>query len=196
MKHYLLISLALLLTSCNSMMEKSIEERATEQLQITMKEALTNPDDATLSGVRTEYQSDSLCIIEFKMKAKNGLGMMLNQNMEYIYIDLDKMSDKELKGQLEGFYYIGDLGNLMYYDELKSRKEELKEFIDEGFKPEDILTSTVFKVSETYHNELIKFANHSPSHSKIKDKLIFSAAWLKIAILGREVNNDSKEIKL
>ena len=196
MKYTLVFFFAFLLSACTSLKEKSIEERALEQLKKTMKESLTNPDEATLSGVRTEYQSDSLCVIEFTIKAKNGLGMMMNQDVEYLYIDMDKMSDPELKGQLEGYYMIGFLGGLTYKLEILGKEKEYKEFVDDGFDPEDVLNSTVFSVSEKYHDELIKYANHSPSHPKLKDKLIFSAAWLKIAINGREVNHDTKEIKL
>ena len=139
MKYYLFICLAFFLSACSSIAEKSIEERALEQLKVTMKEALTNPDDATLSGVRTEYQSDSLCIIEFNVKAKNGLGMMVNSKMEYIFIDMDKMNDKAMKGQLEGYYCIDELGKLMYYKDLNDRKKELKEYVDYGFDLEERL---------------------------------------------------------
>ena len=95
MKKVLLLFTVLLLVACSQVGQKSIEDRATDQLKKTMKEALNNPDDATLSGVRTVYQSDSLCVIDFTLKAKNNEGKMITQSVEYIYIDLDKMSNKD-----------------------------------------------------------------------------------------------------
>ena len=157
---------------------------------------LTNPDDATLSGVRTVYQTDSLCVIDFTIKAKNGLGMMINQDIEYLYIDKEKMSNPELNGQLEGYYMIGFLGDITYKLEILKKEKEYKKFVDAGFNPEDVLESNVFSVSEKYHDELLNYSNLSPYHPQLKDELIFSAAWLKIEINGREVNNDTKEIKL
>ena len=177
-------------------MSGSLEDKATDQLKKTMKEVLNNPDDATLSGVRTEYQSDSLCVIEFTLKAKNGEGKMISQSMEYLYIDMDRMKDDNLKGQLEGFYYIGLPGSVMYGLELLREEDALKEYKEQGFDPEYVLSNTVFNVRDKYSQELIKFANHSPSHPKISDKLIFSVSWLKVMMNGREVNKESKEIKL
>lgn len=195
MKKILFALIAVLLASC-SQMSGSLEDKATDQLKKTMKEVLNNPDDATLSGVRTEYQSDSLCVIEFTLKAKNGEGKMISQSMEYLYIDMDRMKDDNLKGQLEGFYYIGLPGSVMYGLELLREKDALKEYKEQGFDPEYVLSNTVFNVRDKYSQELIKFANHSPSHPKISDKLIFSASWLKVMMNGREVNKESKEIKL
>ena len=195
MKKILFALIAVLLVSC-SQMSDSLEDKATDQLKKTMKEVLNNPDDATLSGVRTEYQSDSLCVIEFTLKAKNGEGKMISQSMEYLYIDMDRMKDDNLKGQLEGFYYIGLPGSVMYGLELLREEDALKEYKEQGFDPEYVLSNTVFNVRDKYSQELIKFANHSPSHPKISDKLIFSASWLKVMMNGREVNKESKEIKL
>ena len=91
MKRVLFLFAAFLLVACGQVGQKSIEDRATDQLKKTMKEALSNPDDATLSGVRTVYQSDSLCIIDFTLKAKNNEGKMTTQSVEYIYIDLGEL---------------------------------------------------------------------------------------------------------
>lgn len=195
MKKILFALITVLIASC-SQMSGSLEDRATDQLKKTMKEVLNNTDDATLSGVRTEYQSDSLCVIEFTLKAKNGEGKMISQSMEYLYIDMDRMKDDNLKGQLEGFYYIGLPGSVMYGLELLREEDALKEYKEQGFDPEYVLSNTVFNVRDKYSQELIKFANHSPSHPNISDKLIFSASWLKVIMNGREVNKESKDIKL
>lgn len=196
MKKVLLLFTLLLLVACGQAGQKSIEDRATDQLKKTMKEALNNPDDATLSGVRTVYQSDSLCVIDFTLKAKNNEGKMITQSVEYIYIDLDKMSDEGMSGQLEGYYYVGLPMSVMYDIHLLKEEENLKEWKDEGFDPKYVLENTVFSVRDKYSNELIKYANHSSSHPKIADKLTFSAAWLKVMMNGREVHSESKDIKL
>lgn len=197
MKKILFVFITVLLASCSQITEKSIEDRAIDQLKKTMKEILYNPDDATLKGVRTEYKSDSLCLIGFVAKAKNGEGEMISQEMEYIYIDTDKMNlPEQVQGQLEGFYYIGLPGSATYGLELLRDENSLKEFKDEGFDPEFVLSHTVFKVKDKYSEKLIKFANHNPSDPKINDKLIFSAAWLKVMMNGRQVIKESKDIKL
>ena len=196
MKKVLFIFSAFLLVACGQIIEKSIEDRAIDQLKKTMKESLNNPDDATLSGVRTVYQSDSLCIIDFTLKAKNNEGSMITQSVEYIYIDLEKMSAEGLSGQLEGYYYVGLPMSMMYDLEFLNDEENLKVWKDEGFDPKYVLSNTVFSVRDKYRNELMKHANHSPSHPKIGDKLTFSAAWLKVMMNGREVHVDSKDIKL
>ena len=61
-----------LLASCST---KDIEQEANEQLVLTMKEAVRDPDGGTLVNVHTTYKSDSLCILHFTLKAKNALGM-------------------------------------------------------------------------------------------------------------------------
>lgn len=185
------------LVSCNQLVPESIEDRAMEQMKKTTREALTYPDDATLSGVRTEYLSDSLCIIEYTIKGKTGNGQMISQAAEYIYIDTDKMSfDENQTGQLEGFYYIGLPGSVLYTITPQEENENMKEWREKGFDSYFVLSNSVFAVRDKYKKELIKFANHSPSHPKINDKLIFSAAWLKVMMAGRKVNNESKDIKL
>ena len=73
-----------LLSSCGT---KDIEQEANEQLVLTMKEAVRDPDGGTLVNVHTTYKSDSLCILHFTLKAKNALGMDMSAPIEYIYVD-------------------------------------------------------------------------------------------------------------
>ena len=196
MKKILYAIIIFMLVACDQIGQQSIENRATKQLKKTMKETLNNPDDATLSGVRTVYQSDSLCIIDFTLKAKNNEGNIITQSVEYIYIDLDKMSDERMNGQLEGLYYIGLPLSVIYDLELLKEENDLKEWKNEGFDPKYVLSNTAFSVRDKYNDKLIKYANHSPSHPKISDKLTFSAAWLKVMMNGRDVHSESKDIKL
>ncbi len=195
MKKVFLSILAVLLVSCNQITEKSIEDRAIEQMKKSVKETLTNPEGAKLLGVRTEYQSDSLCVLEFSLNAKDGEGAKTTLPMEYIYIDRDKMSQGE-HGQLEGCYKIGLIGNLFYVLNMIMDQDMLKEYKDEGFDPSFVLSNTVFSIKDKYRDELIKYANLSPTHPKIEDNLIFAASLLKIKLEGREVNNESKNIDL
>lgn len=196
MRKILFLLLTTLFVACSQNTEKSLEEKATEQMKVTLKEVLNNPDGATLTGVRTVYQKDSIIIIDFTLKTQDNEGKTVSQSMEYIYVDMDKMKDDQLRGQLEGIYYIGMPGSIIYEVEYIGMKEQHKDFIDAGFDPTFVSSNTAFTVSDRYRDELIEFAHHSPTHPNIREKLIFSAAWLKIMISGREVVSETKEIKL
>lgn len=87
MKKYITFIIGvLLIASCSN----GLENRAKEQLKKTMKEKLDNPDSAKLTNVKTELNNDSLCIIHFKCKAQNGLGVYNSTDYEYIYLKCDK----------------------------------------------------------------------------------------------------------
>lgn len=56
-----------LLSSCGT---KDIEQEANEQLVLTMKEAVRDPDGGTLVNVHTTYKSDSLCILHLPSRQR------------------------------------------------------------------------------------------------------------------------------
>lgn len=171
---------------------KSIENEAMDHLKIMMKEMINNPDEAELVNTRTTYQSDSLCIIDFTLKAPNGEGAMLSTPMEYIYIDVN------IDGQRICAESITFDDAFFYAPNQKDEVEELeKQLAEMGFNLEYVVNNTVAKVKNKYRNELIKYAHHNPKDPNIEDKLIFSAAWLKLTTKGREVNEEKgKDIKL
>ena len=71
------------MVSCNS--SQKLEKEAMEQMQLTMKELAKDPTSMVLSDIHNVYQFDSLCILHFNFKGKNGLGFETTELMEYLY---------------------------------------------------------------------------------------------------------------
>lgn len=188
MKKIFAFALILMCISCS----KNIEDEALEHLKIMMKEMVFQSDKAELINTHTVYQSDSLCIIGFTLKAPDGRGIVSSTPMEYIYIDV-KINGQRLRG--ESITYEEEFA--FEPEQTDEEKELEKELAEEGFDMRYIVNNSVAKVKNKYRNELIKFANHNPNDPKIEDKLTFSAAWLKLTTRGRIVNeNKGKDIKL
>lgn len=100
----LIITLIITLASC----QQNLESEAKKQLKTTMKELLKDPDSATLTNVQTAYSSDSVCVIYFDCKAKNGFGGYSSSYMEYLYcIDKEKSNGE----RIELVSSIGDDGD-------------------------------------------------------------------------------------
>lgn len=188
MKKILLFVLILMCISCS----KNIEDKAMDHLKVMMKELVFQSDKAELVNTQIVYKSDSLCVIDFTLKAPNGKGIMCATPMEYIYIDTS----------IEGQHFCGE--SITYEDRLDFLREETddekeleKQLAELGFDMKYIVNNSVANVKNKYRNELIKWANHNSNHPNIEDKLFFSAAWLKLMTRGREVKEDiGKDIKL
>ncbi len=188
MKNFIIIALILICMSCS----KNIEDEAIEHLKIMMKEIVNHADEAELVNARTVYQSDSLCVISFTLKAPNGKGDIISTPMEYLYIDT-KINGQRLCAESITYDDLFDFPHVKSEEE----REIERELADEGFDMDYIIKKPVGFIKTKYRNELIKWAHHDPNHPKIEDKLMFSAAWLKLLIRGREVtNNNGKDIKL
>ena len=115
-----------LLSSCGT---KDIEQEANEQLVLTMKEAVRDPDGGTLVNVHTTYKSDSLCILHFTLKAKNALGMDMSAPIEYIYVDC---IDEGKRVKLETYTDLDPLFPVRLT--MKDREEEIaKSLAEEGY---------------------------------------------------------------
>ncbi len=179
-----------LLSSCGT---KDIEQEANEQVALTMKEFVKRPDDATLVNVRTAYKSDSLCILHFTLKGKNVLGIDVSTPIEYIYIDCD------IDGRNAKFETYTDLDPL-FPGELSLKEEEkeiAKLLADQGYDYTFLKEHTVEKIKEKYRDQLIKDAPYTDKDPNLEDRLMFSAAWLRLKANGREVTNTKrKDIKL
>lgn len=171
---------------------KNIEDDAMNRLKSTMKEMVIRSDEAELVNTHIVYSSDSLCIIDFTLKAPNGIGVMMAEPMEYLYIDVN-IKGKRIRG--ESITYDEKLD--AFREKTEEEKDLEKQFADEGFDMNYIVNNSVANIKAKYRNELIKWANHDPKHPYIEDKLMFSAAWVKIMAKGREVTDDKgKDIKL
>jgi hypothetical protein len=188
MKRYLFVALILMCISCS----KNIEDDAMNRLKSTMKEMVIRSDEAELVNTHIVYSSDSLCIIDFTLKAPNGMGVMMAEPMEYLYIDAN-IKGKRIRG--ESITYDDKLD--AFHEKTEEEKELEKQFADEGFDMNYIVNNSVANIKAKYRNELIKWANHDPKHPYIEDKLMFSAAWAKLMAKGREVTDDKgKDIML
>ncbi len=179
-----------LLSSCGT---KDIEQEANEQLVLTMKEAVRDPDGGTLVNVHTTYKSDSLCILHFTLKAKNALSMDMSAPIEYIYMDCD------VDGQRKKFEAYTDLDPLFPVDlSMKEREEEIaKSLSKEGYDYAFLMQNTVEKIKEKYRDKLLKDAPYTDKDPNLEDRLMFSAAWLRFKANSRDVtNSNGKDIKL
>ena len=178
-----------LLSSCGT---KDIEQEANEQLVLTMKEAVRDPDGGTLVNVHTTYKSDSLCILHFTLKAKNALGMDMSSPIEYIYMDCD------VDGQRKKFETYTDLDPLFPVDlGMKEKEEEIAKSIAElGYDYAFLMQNTVEKIKEKYREKLIKDAPYTDKDPNLEDRLMFSAAWVRLKASSREVTTNGKDIKL
>lgn len=178
-----------LLASCST---KDIEQEANEQLVLTMKEAVRDPDGGTLVNVHTTYKSDSLCILHFTLKAKNALGMDMSSPIEYIYVDC---MDEGKRVKLETYT---DLDPLFPVDlGMKEDEEEIaKSLAEEGYDYAFLMQNTVEKIKEKYRDKLLKDAPYTDKDPNLEDRLMFSAAWLRFKASSREVTDNGKDIKL
>ena len=188
MKKILLFTLVLMCMSCS----KDIEKDATEHLKVLMKEMVNRADEAELVNTHTVYKSDSLCIIGFTLKAPNGLGNIQSTPMEYIYIDF-KIKGKRFRGESITYEDMFD-----FLHEQTDEEKSMEKFLAEkGFDMKYVINNSVANVKNKDYYELIKLVKHNPNHPNIEDKLMFSAAWLKMTIRGREISDTKgKDIKL
>lgn len=191
MKHVIIILalLFVLFTSCTS---KDIETMAISHLEQLMKEVVNRPDDAKLINVHPTYKSDSLCIIQFTLKSKNALGMDLTNPMEYIYF----IDNSDGKKTYESYTDLKPILPFEFSLE-ESYEDAIKEFAKEGFDLKYVFQNKVEDVKKKYRKEILKLAPYSEKDPNIEDRLMYSAAWIKLLANGREISdNKGKDIKL
>lgn len=82
---FFLSLLALLMMSCNNRAKK-LSDEAKEAVGQMFHEIAKDPTSVQLSNMNTVFSSDSLCILHFYLKAKNGLGIESSSKMEYVYM--------------------------------------------------------------------------------------------------------------
>lgn len=191
MKKVLFLCLCLMCIACT----KDIETDATDHLKVLMREILNKPEDASLVNPRTIYKSDSLCVIDFTLKAPNEYGTITA--MEYIYVDIIRSGQRFRMESLTlpGCSIIDKFRR--WEIEQREQSDIEKELSIKGFDIDYLIENDVYNVRYKYHDEIIKWAHLSPDDSKIEDKLIFSAALLKLLLRGRVVEEGKgKDIKL
>lgn len=98
---YILLSL-LLLSSCSS----GLESKAKKHLHKYIEEFAHNPETYEIKNMKTVYNNDSVCIIQFTGIGENLLGGHKSTHYEYIYIrtknDNNTYKDNEVLVNLNG----------------------------------------------------------------------------------------------
>lgn len=105
MKNLLFILLlSVVIVSCQS---SKLKSEAQTQMELTLKEAATDPTSVKLSNAEVVYNDDSLCIIHVDCAGKNGLGNEMNSKIEYVMLrNNDKFYEafQQLTSEVEGVY--------------------------------------------------------------------------------------------
>lgn len=196
MKKLPLVLIAILLMVCSC--QNDIESVATEHMKELMRETLNKPNSAELMNTRAVYKSDSLCIIQFTLKATGNNGNTYSIPIEYIYVDIPDYYGERLRcetatatgGDILSKYWNEGINPI--YD-----PKTVKECKEAGYDLEYLINHSVGDVKSQYRKALLKNAPYKANSANIEDKLTFSAAWVKLMAHGREVTDEKgKDIKL
>ena len=170
------------LSSCNSFegkAKKSLENKAKEQLHVTMKELARNPETYKIENEKVIFSSDSMCTISFVGSGQNGLGRYSTSRMEYTIV---KCKDDK---------YCETLLNMEnQFERMLSIKEEIYN-IDNDF-PFDSPNGNLFiesKMQMSCYYDYIK-DGMSKEDAKTKDLYVRAMAIL-FTIGGREIGGNS-----
>ena len=170
------------LSSCNSFEDKakkSLENKAKEQLHVTMKELARNPETYKIENEKVIFSSDSMCTISFVGSGQNGLGRYSTSRMEYTIV---KCKDDK---------YCETLLNMEnQFERMLSIKEEIYN-IDNDF-PFDSPNGNLFiesKMQMSCYYDYIK-DGMSKEDAKTKDLYVRAMAIL-FTIGGREIGGNS-----
>ena len=169
------------LSSCNSFEDKAknlLENKAKEQLPITMKELARNPETYKIANEKVIFSSDSMCTISFVGSGQNGLGRYSTSRMEYTIV---KCKDDK---------YCETLLNMEnQFERMLSIKEEIYN-IDNDF-PFDSPNGNLFiesKMQMSCYYDYIK-DGMSKEDAKTKDLYVRAMAIL-FTIGGREIGGN------
>lgn len=188
-----LIMIAVVIAVLSSCGTKDIEQEATEQLKATMRETVFRPDDATLINVHTTYKTDSLCILEFTLNAKNGFDLEVSIPMEYVFAkciingEMAKYDTwTQFKPVLSSDFEMDD-----------EQKEVAKALAKEGFDYSFLLHNKVADIKEKYREQLMQLMPDIKKDSNIEDRLMYAAAMLRFTASSNKVpTQKGKDIKL
>lgn len=176
----LIVAILSLFSSCN---EGGIEGDAVRHLKSMMRVAIDNTHKVKLSNVRSTYTSDSLCILNFNLNYQK-----FSVPMEYIYVDIDIDGEEN---KLETITAVGSgrgvsgiMSEYMNGELSDEQKTELKDWIDDGYDVDYIATHSVYAVRTKYREHLIEDGSYKANDPDIEDKVLFSAAWAKLAVRG------------
>ncbi len=95
MKSIICFLVVLFFCSCS----QSLEKKAKEQMEKTMKELAKDPSSVSFNDVKVMYDNDSICILNVKMSAKNGFGAITSSDYEYVYL-IDRKDSVEFAREI------------------------------------------------------------------------------------------------
>ena len=170
------------LSSCNSFEDKakkSLENKAKEQLHVTMKELARNPETYKIANEKVIFSSDSMCTISFVGSGQNGLGRYSTSRMEYTIV---KCKDDK---------YCETLLNMEnQFERMLSIKEEIYN-IDNDF-PFDSPNGNLFIDSEMQMSCYYDYIKDGMSKEDAKTKDLYVRAMaILFTIGGREIGGNS-----
>ena len=170
------------LSSCNSFEDKakkSLENKAKEQLHVTMKELARNPETYKIENEKVIFSSDSMCTISFVGSGQNGLGRYSTSRMEYTIV---KCKDDK---------YCETLLNMEnQFERMLSIKEEIYN-IDNDF-PFDSPNGNLFIDSEMQMSCYYDYIKDGMSKEDAKTKDLYVRAMaILFTIGGREIGGNS-----
>ena len=108
---FIIIATALLL-SCS---KPSLEDRAKKRIKPATEIVVNDPNSLIIQDVRTVFYNDSLCVLQFLAKAKNGFGGYVTNKMEYYMVRGDELPDEGTYEWYECVYTIDDDKNELAY---------------------------------------------------------------------------------
>lgn len=155
------------LSSCNS-----LEDKAENQLRVTMEEFAKNPETYKITNEKVIFSNDSMCTISFIGKGQNGFGGYSSSEKEYTLIKC-----KDNKGKIIYYESLLDMEN--QNERENSIKETIKD-IDNGFYY-DLQKDSLLK--KTYDGLIKK----GMSKKDAKDKCLLVQAMFNSHIYGRIV---------
>lgn len=114
----ILIVFAALLVACS---KPTLEDKAYDRIRPAVELFVNDPTSAIIQDEKTVYSSDSICVIQFVLKAKNSFGGYVSDRIEYY---IKKGTDKN--GQ-----FTDNLYECIYsLDEHKSILKMAQDFSD------------------------------------------------------------------
>ena len=106
MRKFIVFLLSMFFLGCSS----DLENTAKKQMEKTMHELAKDPESVKISDIKTVFSDDSLCILDFKVTAKNRLGGVESSMFEYVYRTRHVNGEKEIH---ESWLDLKEKGSLM-----------------------------------------------------------------------------------
>lgn len=147
----------------------SFEDKAKKQMKETMYELAKDEESFKISNIKTCISNDSLCVLQFKTKGRNGFGGFSTSRVEYVFLK-DKKKDK-------------------YFEYVKDLDEDSK---DDGLKKPSIYDIyKECKDEEDEYKEIIQVGKKEGMNiEQIAERIAYDMATISCMIYGRETEKE------